>query len=60
MNLVISDSSVMSRGDTWGRYTVLGIYKAKDGYQKYAQLQDRIYQGWSIERILTTPVNAKN
>jgi len=39
MNLITSESSVISIGDKYGRYTVLGVFKKADGYQKYAQVQ---------------------
>ncbi len=39
MNLIESTSSVMSAGDKYGRYTVLGIFKKEGGYQKYALVQ---------------------
>lgn len=38
MDLVPATCSVMSRGDVYGRYTVLGIYQEKEGYNKYAQV----------------------
>lgn len=39
MKLIDSESSVMQPGDKYGRYTVLGIFKKADGYQKYARVQ---------------------
>lgn len=39
MNLIPSESSVLKPGDTCGRYTVLGIFKQREGYQKYAKVQ---------------------
>lgn len=39
MDLIESSSSVMRAGDKYGRYTVLGVYKVKDGYQKYAKVR---------------------
>ena len=39
MILIPSQSSVISAGDRCGRYTVLGIHKLRDGYQKYAQVR---------------------
>jgi hypothetical protein len=39
MKLIESESSVLKAGDEYGRYTVLGIFKKADGYQKYARVQ---------------------
>lgn len=39
MDLVESESSVLKAGDKCGRYTVLGIFKKADGYQKYAKVR---------------------
>jgi len=39
MNLIESVSSVLKAGDVYGRYTVLGVFKKADGYQKYAFVQ---------------------
>lgn len=38
MQLIESSSSVLKAGDTYGRYTVLGVFKASNGYQKYAHV----------------------
>jgi hypothetical protein len=38
-NLVEAESSVLKAGDRYGRYTVLGVFKKPDGYQKYALVQ---------------------
>jgi len=38
-DLVPCSSSVVDNGDRYGRYTVLGIFKASRGYQKYALVQ---------------------
>lgn len=39
MDLIVSESSVLAVGDIYGRYTVLGVYKSRVGYQKYAHVQ---------------------
>lgn len=38
-DLVPCESSVLSAGDRYGRYTVLGVFKKPVGYQKYALVQ---------------------
>lgn len=39
MNLVPAESSVIKAGDKYGRYTVLGVFKKRHGYQKYGKVQ---------------------
>ena len=41
MKFIEAESSVIKAGDKYGRYTVLGIFQAPKGYQKYAHVQCR-------------------
>lgn len=39
MELIESSSSVIKAGDKYARYTVLGVFKLANGYQKYVKVQ---------------------
>lgn len=39
MDLIDSSSRVISTGEKYGRYTVLSIHRAANGYQKYARVK---------------------